>query len=129
VQTDPDVVFFRSDHTRLSAEQNSLMQELAQVCAFKATSDLAHWLSLAEKTALRNFLTQEPKISRSNRTCFDVDGHSVDFGPAMDLPAPPRGAQALLGRLTGWLGSQPIVLKILDRMGKQALEKLKEDLH
>jgi len=45
VQTDPDVVYFRSLECSLNDEQKSLLQDLALVCNFNATSDLPQWLN------------------------------------------------------------------------------------
>jgi hypothetical protein len=44
----------------------------------------------------------------------------------MLLPEPPTGFAALIGEITGWLGSQPLALKLLDKMGKSTLAKVKE---
>ena len=128
VHTDPDVVFFRSRETGLTPEQNALLQDLAQVCGFKATSDPAQWLTQAESANLRAFLTHQPKAVRTGRYTYTLDERPVDFSPAMSLPACPTGITTLIASLTGWLGSQPLVLILLDRLGKNALEKLKKRL-
>jgi alpha-galactosidase len=121
---DPDVAYFRSVETKLTIEQNAMLQNLARVCNFKATSDLPQWLTDSERETLRDFLTCQPQVERTNRYTFRLDGREVDFGPAMPLPEPPRGIDALMGEITGWLGSQPFALKLLDKLGKSRLEKL-----
>jgi alpha-galactosidase len=128
VHTDPDVVFFRSTETRLTPEQNSLLQDLALVCGFKATSDPQQWLTQAQSADLRAFLTHQPRIKRTGKYTYQLDERLVDFTPAMNLPEAPSGLSALAGSITGWLGSQPAVLKVLDRLGKNAVEKLKNRL-
>ncbi len=128
VHTDPDVVFFRSDETSLTPEQKTLMQDLAQICKFKATSDPAQWLTKTERDNLRAFLTHQSKVEYVGRYKYTLDERLVDFSPSMDLPKHPTWFLALLGSITGWLGSQPITLKLLDKMGKNSLDKLKNRL-
>jgi alpha-galactosidase len=131
VHTDPDVVFFRSSETGLSGltpEQNVLLQDLAQICEFKATSDPAQWLTQTEKTDLRAFLTGQPKVKRSGRYAYMIDKRLVDFSPVISMPTPPMGINRLVANLTGWLGSLPIVLFFLDRLRRNALEKIKDQL-
>lgn len=127
VHTDPDVAYFRSRETKLTAGQNAILQDLARVCNFKATSDLPQWLTDSERKTLRDFLTSQPQVERTGRYSFQLDGRKVDFGPAMPLPGPPRGIDVLLGEITGWLGSQPFALKLLDKLGKKALEKINRE--
>jgi alpha-galactosidase len=126
VHPDPDVAYFRSVETKLTAEQNAKLQDLARVCNFKATSDLPQWLTEAERENLREFLSNQPQVERTGRHTFRLDGREVDFSPAMPLPEPPRGLEGLLGEITGWLGSQPWILKMLDKLGKKRLNKLKQ---
>ena len=124
VHTDPDVAYFRRQETKLTPEQNALLQNLAHVCNFKATSDLPQWLTDSECKALRDFLTNQPQVERTGRYTFRLDGREVDFSPAISLPERPKGLNALIGEITGWLGSQPFVLKLMDKLGKSRLEKM-----
>jgi alpha-galactosidase len=124
VHTDPDVAYFRLKESKLTAKQNAMLQDLAQVCNFKATSDLPQWLTNSERTTLYEFLVNQPQVKRIGRDTFQLDGRQVDFSAAMPLPEPPKGFTALVGAIVGWLGSQGWVLKLLDRMGKSELEKL-----
>jgi alpha-galactosidase len=128
VQTDPDVAFFRTKETRLTPEQNIMLQHLAQVSNFKATSDLPQWLASSERETLQNFLASQPVIQRTGRYIFQVGERQVNFGPAMSLPEPPQGIIRLVSAITGWLGSQPVALKWLDKLGKKALLKIKNSL-
>jgi alpha-galactosidase len=129
VHTDPDVVYFRQIETNLTPDQKNLLQDLAQVCNFKGTSDPMQWLSEPEKATLRAFLSDQPVIKRTGRATFMIDHRLVDFSPAMDLPSRPKGITALIADVTGWLGSQPFILKQLDRQGKKAQEKIRERLN
>lgn len=128
IATDPDVAYFTSRKNTLTAEQKRLLQDLALVCNFKATSDLPHWLSADERQELRTFLEANPKVEQRSRHSYRVDGHSVNFGPAMPLPKPPHGLDALGSIFMGWLGNQGWALQLLDRLGKRALQKMKESL-
>jgi len=125
---DPDVAYFRSQQVTLNTEQKQLLQDLALVCNFKATSDLPQWLRANEREQLRAFLEAEPQIERAGRYAFTIDGRRVDFSPAMPLPEPPRGLEALGSALIGWAGSQRWALKLMDGLGKRDLRKLKDSL-
>ena len=128
LHTDPDVVYFRPQKNRLNAQQNQLLQDLALVCNFKATSDLPQWLSSSEKESLRNFLNKKPKVEQTGRYTFKIDERVVDFSNAIPLPPKPSGITWLIGAIVGWLGNQPFALKILDTLSKNNLTKIKEAL-
>jgi alpha-galactosidase len=128
VATDPDVTYFRSQHNSLTAKQKRLLQDLALVCNFKATSDLPQWLRADERKDLQNFLEIQPQVERTGRYTFTLDGRKVDFSPAIPLPLPPRGLNGLASAFMGWLGNQPWALKLLDRLGKIKLNKLQQTL-
>lgn len=129
VQTDPDVVYFCSRENRLTADQKALLQDLALICDFRATSDLPQWLSEQERAALERFLgAPQPIIHRTSRYTFEIGGRQVDFGPAMALPVRPHGASLLISTLVGWLSGQAPVLKLFDQIGKTGLENIKRQL-
>jgi len=128
VQPDPDVAYFRSKECSLTAEQKLLLQDLALVCGFKATSDLPQWLNAAERQNLRLFLESNPDIKQISPCAFQVDGRVVDFGPALALPEIPEGLNAIQSSLMGWLANHGWALKINDRLEKDALEKIKKTL-
>jgi alpha-galactosidase len=112
VQVDPDVVYFRSRECRLSDEQKSLLQDLALICRFRATSDLPWWLSPEEREALRAFLDSIPEVEQRDGCTFTVGGREIDFSSALEMPGPPRGLKALKGALLGWLGNRALALAI-----------------
>ncbi len=124
VQTDPDVAYFRSRECALTPEQRQLLQDLATICDFKATSDLPQWLSGEERQQLDGFLRAETNVTRTGRAAFMIENRPVDFSPAMDMPEPPRGLARIEAAVIGWLGSQGWALKILDGLGKRDLAKM-----
>jgi len=124
VATDPDVAYFRSRHTSMTAEQKKLLKDLALICNFKATSDLPQWLDKTEREQLHAFLESKPEIKRLSRYSFTLNGRAVDFSVAMTLPPPPRGLEVLVSALIGWLANQGWVMKLFDKLGKVSLQKV-----
>jgi alpha-galactosidase len=128
VQTDPDVAYFAARGNSLTPEQKQMLQDLALVCNFRATSDLPQWLSTEERESLRGFLKDKHKPIQMEQYSFKLGKRVVDFSSAMSLPHPARGFDSVQSAVIGWLGSQGWALRILDRMGKSALEKMKKEL-
>jgi alpha-galactosidase len=128
VAVDPDVAYFCSRHNSLSPEQKRMLQNLALVCDFKATSDLPQWLRADERNELQTFLEIQPQVERTGRYTFTLDGRKVDFSPAMPLTAPPRGLDALASLFLSWLGNQAWALNILHRLSKRSLQKVIKNL-
>ena len=125
---DPDVVFFSSKGNSLSQERKKLLMDLALVCNFKATSELSQWLSEDDREQLRAFLENKSETKRLKQYRFQFDGREVDFSSAMNLPEPPKGFETIQANFIGWLGSQGWALRILDKIGKNSLEKMKKEL-
>lgn len=128
VQVDPDVVYFRSKECGLTRKEKLLIQDLALVCGFKTTSDLPQWLTKRESEELRAFLLDTPKIVQLGEARFRIGKREVDFEPALTLPVPATGLDALLGRVVGWAASQPLILKVDHQLGKRPHEKLRREL-
>jgi alpha-galactosidase len=112
VHIDSDVVYFETKNNPLTSEQKSLLQDLAYICEFKATSDLPQWMTNDEINQLRTFLNTTPKIIQAGRYVFHIDSRMVDFTSATLLPEIPKGLVALWGRLLGWLGDRRLILRI-----------------
>jgi alpha-galactosidase len=126
VQTDPDVAYFRARECRLTESQKTLLQDLALVCSFRATSDLPQWLTKNEREKLRVFLEARTEVLHSSRYVFRLDNRTVDFGPAMALPEQPRGVDRLGRILMSWLGDRRWILRIMDRIQKsESLKTIK----
>jgi alpha-galactosidase len=129
VHTDPDVAYFCSIQNSLSIDQRLLLQDLALVCDFKATSDPPQWLNETEHDQLYAFLESKPVVERTGRYRFSLDGREVDFGPAVLLPGAPKGFETLASAAMGWLGNQGWALKLFDQQRKRALQKKLKDLY
>ncbi len=128
IQVDPDVVYFRSKECNLTRKEKQLLQDLALVCNFRATSDLPQWLSKKEREELRTFLKDPPKVKQIGPYKFLIGKREVDFEPYLSLPEPASGFEALKGKIVGWAASQPIVLKLFNEMGKSSLKKMRQSL-
>jgi alpha-galactosidase len=105
VQTDPDVVYFRSIDCSLNSQQKSMLQDLALICNFKATSDLPQWLTENDRKAINNFLAKQPKVQQTGRYTFRLEGRNVEFSEAIDLPAQPVGLNKITSIIVGWLSN------------------------
>lgn len=128
VATDPDVAYFRSQQIAMNVEQKWMLGDLALVCDFKSTSDLPQWLTSDEREELRAFLEAKPKVKLTGRYTYSLDDHEVDFSPAVSLPGTPRGVNALARTSLGWVANQSWAMRIMDRMGKRALQKMRKTL-
>jgi alpha-galactosidase len=60
------------------------LQDLADICAFRAVSDPPQWLSPDELEAMTGYLSRTPSIERRGRYQFTIDGRHIDFEPAVD---------------------------------------------
>jgi len=126
VAVDPDVSYFIERENALSSEQKQLLQDLALICNFKATSDLPQWITSAERESLREFLQATPQVKQLSPAKFQLDDRIVDFSSALTLPPPPRGLTKLPAAFLGWLGNQPFALNALHRLNESASRKKKQ---
>ena len=127
VHTDPDVVYFRSRQNALTPEQKILLQDLAQVAGFKATSDVPAWLTASEQLALRDYLESSPKVQKTGRYKFQIEQREVDFAHFIAMPPLPNFMRNVFGALLGRLASVPVLMKIFDRISRKALKKSIEE--
>jgi alpha-galactosidase len=128
LHVDPDVAYFESAHNSLTKEQKRLLQDLAQICEFKATSDLPQWMTKDEADELRAFLTSTPKAEQTGRTTFHLDDREVDFTSAMSLPKQKTGTQALLAGFLSWMGDRHLVLRINKMLDDGKFRKRRESV-
>ncbi|MBI4731128.1 MAG: alpha-galactosidase [Chloroflexi bacterium] len=124
VHTDPDVVYFRTRQTMLTPEQKSFLQNLAEVCNFKATSDIPAWLTGPEREALRGFLESRPEVQKTGRTSYRIADREVDFGSHIDMPSLPGGLTNLHGAIIGGLANIRPLMNLFDKAGKNSLKKM-----
>jgi alpha-galactosidase len=125
---DPDVAYFEAKENKLTLEQRMLLQNLANICEFKATSDLPQWLGKDELDHLRCFLNKNPKIEQTSRYTFHIDDRAVDFTSATPLPNIPKGLTALWGKCVGWLGDRYFLLRMYKILNLAKLRKRKSIL-
>jgi len=79
VHTDPDVIFFRTKYNLLTPSQKKLLQDLAQIADFKATSDPPEWLDEEEKEEMKQFFAEDLNCRRMSRYTYLVGGREVSF--------------------------------------------------
>jgi len=125
---DPDVAYFESTKNSLTQEQKTLLQDLAYVCNFKATSDLPQWMTKIELDELRSFLNTTPKVEQTGRYAFNLDNRAVDFTSAVSLPNTKTGLLALWAAFLSWLGDRHFVLKIFRMLDDNTMRKRRESL-
>ncbi len=125
---DPDVVYFESKENSLTQEQKILLQDLAYICNFKATSDLPQWMTNGELDQLRSFLNTIPKVKQAGRYVLHIDNRRVDFTSATSMPEVPKGLIALWAAFLGWLGDRHFVLRIFKMLDDNALRKRRASL-
>jgi alpha-galactosidase len=101
VHVDPDVIFLRSRHNALQPPESQLLQDLAIIAGFKATSDLPQWLSLSDRERLRDFLESTPTVRKRNRYGYEIDGRLVDFHPAVPIQTSDKNIPIWLARNLG----------------------------
>jgi alpha-galactosidase len=123
VHTDPDVVYFRSRQINLTSEQKSVLQDLAQICNFKASSDIPTWLTDSERSALREFLESRPEVLKTGRTTYMIGDREVDFSRHIGMPSLPGMFTNLQGLIIGGLANVPVLMKVFDKLGKNSLKK------
>lgn len=128
INVDSDVAYFAERENGLTKEQKKLLQDLALVCNFKATSDMPQWMTNEEREQLRSFLTSKPAVRQVDRYIYQLDGRRIDFSSAISLPEPPKGLISIWAAILGWLGSNQSVLKIIKIMDDAALKKRREGL-
>jgi alpha-galactosidase len=123
LHTDPDVAYFRTIHSSLTPEQNAILQNLATVCNFKATSDLPQWWSETEREKVRGFLEQQPAVERTGRYTFRLGDRTVDFSTAMDVPLARKLSPTTPFIL--WGGEQKWIIRLLDARERGKIERQK----
>jgi alpha-galactosidase len=125
---DPDVAYFESTRNSLTQKQKTLLQDLAYICSFKATSDLPQWMTTNELTDLRSFLKRTPKVEQVGRYIFQIDDRTVDFTSVIPLPNKKTGLLAVWVGFLSWMGDRHLVLKIFKMLDDGKLRKRRAGL-
>ncbi|MCA2000432.1 MAG: alpha-galactosidase [Chloroflexi bacterium] len=122
LHVDPDAAYFSMKNS-LTQEQKGLLQDVARICEFKATSDLPQWMTKAEMEELRSFLHTASKAEQTGRYTFRLDGRAVDFTPAVSLPKKKSGALAVWAEVLAWLANRPFILKAYKALDDKNIKK------
>ncbi|MDX2006272.1 MAG: alpha-galactosidase [Meiothermus sp.] len=85
VHVDPDVAYFRTRYNLLDPKQRQVLQDLALVAEFKATSDPPAWLDPEEREQLREWLEANPPITQLSTYVYKIGEREVDFEPWLDI--------------------------------------------
>jgi alpha-galactosidase len=84
VHTDPDVAYFRTRYNLLNPAQRAVLQDLALVSGFKATSDPPEWLDGDEQEQLKTWLEANPPIKQTGPYTFTIGEREADFTSWLD---------------------------------------------
>lgn len=103
VNVDPDVAFFRSKYNKLNLHEEQLLQDLASITGFKATSDLPQWLNASEKKMLGEFLQSDPSVEKKGRYEYQINGRTVDFRPVIPMQSSDANIPIWLAKNLGLL--------------------------
>ena len=126
---DPDVAYFRTYDCGLTAEQKQLLQALAVICEFRATSDLPQWLSAPERKQLHSFLGARPRIARLGPRRFRIDGQELDYDSAAELEQTGGAWNAIAGAAFGWLANHAWAVRLDEFMRRGGARKRRRSLH
>jgi alpha-galactosidase len=103
VNVDPDVMYFRKKYNWLKPHENQLLEDLGTLTGFKATSDLPRWWKPSEKEKVREFLEAGPKVQKTKRYQYQINGRDVDFSPAIPITASSMEVPVWLAKSAGLL--------------------------
>lgn len=87
---------------------------MAQICNFKATSDIPAWLTDTELSALREFLECSPEVRKTGQKSFQIGDHEVDFDQHISMPSLPDAFTNLQGSVIDGLANAPALMKVFD---------------
>jgi alpha-galactosidase len=61
-----------------------MLQDLARVAGFRATSDPPAWLDDRERAELVDFFSGTPRVTPAGHHRYEIDGRLVDFSSVTD---------------------------------------------
>jgi len=128
VQTDPDVVYFQGKGNYLSSDQKNLLQALAEISNYKATSEIPHLNTPDEKRELLNFLLDYPLVKKISRYKYQVGNRYYDFTDTMTLLSDLTIFETFLQWFVNGLSKFKFVLIIFGKINsfqrKQTIKKI-----
>lgn len=122
-QTDPDVVYFGQKHNFLTEEQRAILQNLAQVSGFIATSDIPNWLTDAEKHNMVKFIKSSSRVEKLGKYRYRIDGKEVDFSSFIEMPPLPGALSDIIGSYLDLAANVRFPVKIVDMVSRGSLKK------
>lgn len=128
VHIDPDVVYFSQHGNNLRVEQRILLKYLAQICQFRATSELPQWLSNEDIIRLKGFLAEETDVQRTGNYSFLVNGKEIDFASVIPLAQPLTGIKGIGRNLFCWIANHTWALKFINWQSQSAARKVRRSL-
>lgn len=123
VHTDPDVVFFHASNINFTPEQKALIQNLAHISDFKASSDLPNWLTETERQDLKTFLTSKPEIQKIDQYTYKVDGKIYDYSNCVSMPQPLNLVERLLRSIIGNLVNNVFANVLFEKFVNSQIKK------
>lgn len=128
IHIDPDVVYFSQRGNRLTPEQRRLLQDLAQICQFRATSELPQWLNKEEAILLKQYFGEEADVIRSGKYSYRVNGREVDFTSVIPLAQPLTGIGGIGRNLFCWIANHHWALKFIYWQSQRSARQLRQSL-
>jgi alpha-galactosidase len=92
IDTDPDVVFFRSDGIELEQRTLDALRDLAQIAGFLGVSDPPGQLTDETRKALGRWLTEESPVDQEGHYLWRLGDREVDFSWVFDRRTPLEAA-------------------------------------
>lgn len=129
VHPDPDVVYFSSKSNSLTQIQKKLLQDLALITGFKATSDLPGELDAQEKSDLRQLLLSNPKVEQLSRYQFTLDGEAIDYEPFIGMPPALNVFEKVIQQIVNIITDLPFTWILFNSLTRMMTRKsLKDEL-
>lgn len=88
IATDPDVVFFRSRRNLMDDAERRVLQDVACLAGFRATSDPPAWLDDDEREELLAWFGTEPTCEVLGAQRYRLDGRELDLAALAQRPWP-----------------------------------------
>ncbi|MGB9641081.1 MAG: hypothetical protein ACPL4H_09230, partial [Anaerolineales bacterium] len=111
-----------------TVEQRCLLQDLAQICQFRATSELPQWLNQGEILLLKQFFEKEAVVTRIGKYSYRVNGREVDFSSVILLAQPLTGIRGMGRNLFCWIANHHWALKFINWQSQRSAKRVRQSL-